>query len=160
MREALTTVDSAMALADLRPLEHSANRSIAAERYTTLLLTLLAVVALALSALGIYGVTSYAFLLRRREMGIRVALGATRPDLYRLVFRHGLALTMAGLLLGALGAAALTRWIEALLYETSRADVTAWALMAGVVLASAALACLLPARRVASTDPTLAMREH
>jgi ABC-type antimicrobial peptide transport system permease subunit len=158
VRRALGEVDPEMAISDLRTLEASARESISAERYGTLLLSVLAGVALTLSAIGIYSVTSYAFQLRRREMGIRMALGATPANLYGLVFRHGFALTLAGLALGLIGAAGLTRSIEALLFETSHADTTAWALVVGVVVVSTAVACLGPARRAAGADPTLALR--
>ena len=100
VRHALAQVDPAMAIAELRTLEVSANCSIATERYATLLLTILAAVALTLSALGIYGVMSYSFELRRKEMGIRLALGASRGNLYALVFRHGIVLTLVGLVIG------------------------------------------------------------
>jgi ABC-type antimicrobial peptide transport system permease subunit len=123
-----------------------------------LLLTVLAGTALLLAAIGIYGVTSYVFALRRRELGIRLALGATRRDLYALVFRHGLGLTAAGLALGVLGSAATVRVLANLLFDTSPADATAWAAMLAVVAVAAVAACLLPARRAASANPTGALR--
>ena len=157
VRRALSAVDPEMAIADLRPLAASAARSVANERYATLLLSVLAAVALSLSALGIYGVTSYVFTLRRREMGIRLALGASRRNLYGLVFRHGFVLTSAGLVVGFAGAAAFTRWLETLLFNTSPADSTAWLAMVVVVILSTAVACAAPARRAASASPTSAL---
>ena len=157
VRRALSAVDPEMAIADLKPLAASAARSVANERYATLLLSVLAAVALTLSALGIYGVTSYVFMLRRREMGIRLALGASRRNLYGLVFRHGFVLTGAGLVVGLAGAAAFTRWLETLLFNTSPADPTAWLAMVAVVILSTALACAVPARRAASASPTSAL---
>ena len=157
MRQALSAVDPEMAIANLSPLSASAARSVANERYATLLLSVLAAVALSLTALGIYGVTSYVFTLRRREMGIRLALGASRRHLYRLVLQHGFVLTSAGLVVGFAGAAAFTRWLETLLFNTSPADSTAWLAMVVVVILSTAAACAAPARRAASASPTSAL---
>jgi ABC-type antimicrobial peptide transport system permease subunit len=97
---------------------------------------------LTLAALGIYGVTNHVFALRRREMGVRLALGATRRDLYQLVFRHGFLLTLGGL--GLAGAAAATRSIRTLLFDTAPTDPTAWLGMILVVIASAAAAANAP----------------
>ena len=157
VRQALSAVDPEMAIADLRPLAASAARSVANERYATLLLSVLAAVALSLSALGIYAVTSFVFTLRRREMGIRLALGASRRNLYGLVFRQGFVLTSAGLVVGFAAAAAFARWLETLLFNTSPADWTAWLAMVVVVMLSTAAACAAPARRAASASPTSAL---
>jgi putative ABC transport system permease protein len=159
MRIALMAVDPQMAIADLRTLQASAARSIVTERYSTLLLSVLAAVALTLAGLGVYAVTSHVFAMRRREMGIRLALGSSRSRLYRLVFTHAFRLTAVGLLLGTGVAAIGTRWLDSLLFSTSRADSTAWSTMAGVVLLSTLLACAVPAWRAASTDPVSALRE-
>lgn len=158
MRSALLPVDAQMAIADLRTLEASAARSIVTERYATLLLSVLAAAALTLSALGIYAVTSHVFLMRRHEMGIRLALGSSRSDLYRLVLGHAFRLTAIGLVLGAGIAALGTRWLESRLFSTSPADWAAWSTMAGVVLMSTLLTCAVPAWRTASTDPVSALR--
>lgn len=112
--------------------------------------------ALTLSALGIYGVISYVFALRKREMGIRLALGAPRSDLYRLVFRHGFILMLAGLVLGLAGAAAVTRAMRTLLFNTAPTDPTAWLGMILILVISTAAAGALPARRTAGADPTVA----
>jgi putative ABC transport system permease protein len=159
IRAALLAVDPQMAVADLRTLEASAARSIATERYSTLLLSILAAAALTLSGLGIYAVTSHAFAMRRREMGIRLALGSSRSGLYRLVFKHVFRLTAIGLVLGAGVAALGTRWLESLLFSTSPADSAAWSTMAGIVLLATLIAGTVPAWRTARTDPVSALRE-
>jgi putative ABC transport system permease protein len=158
LRRAVGVLDGELAVADLRTLAAAASQSIASQRYATLLLSLLAAVALTLSALGIYGVTSCVFTLRRREMGIRLALGATRASLYALVFRHGFALTLAGLVVGLAAAAGVTRWMGTLLFQTSPADRASWVGMIGIVAVSTTVACLVPARRAATADPTEALR--
>jgi ABC-type antimicrobial peptide transport system permease subunit len=122
------------------------------------LLSVLAGAALALAALGIYGVTSYVFALRRRELGIRLALGATRANLYGLVFRHGLGLTAAGLAIGAAGSAAATRLMKDLLFNTAPTDTASWTAMIATLGAAALVACLLPARRAAAAEATVALR--
>jgi len=124
-----------------------------------LLLSVLAAAALTLSGLGVYAVTSHVFAMRRREMGIRLALGSSRSGLYRLVFRHAFRLTAIGLMLGTGIAAFVTRWLESLVFSTSPADSAAWSTMAGVVLLSTLLACAVPAWRAASTDPVSALSE-
>jgi putative ABC transport system permease protein len=159
LRGALLAVDPQMAIADLRTLEASAARSIVTERYSTLLLSVLAAAALTLAGLGVYAVTSHVFAMRRREIGIRLALGSSRGRLYRLVFRHALRLMAIGLMLGAGIAALGTRWLESLLFSTSPADSAAWSTMACVVILSTVLACAVPAWRAASTDPVSALRE-
>jgi putative ABC transport system permease protein len=158
LRRVVGSVDPEIALADVRTLAASSSESIASQRYATLLLAVLAGVALTLSALGIYGVTSYVFTLRRREMGIRLALGASRRSLYGLVFRHGFGLTVLGLAIGLAGSAGASRVLRGLLFNTETTDATAWTAMTAVVLLSTAVACFVPARRAAGSDPTWALR--
>lgn len=159
MRGALRDVDPQMAIADLRTLEASAARSIVTERYSTLVLSVLAAAALMLSGLGVYAVTSHVFSLRRREIRVRLALGSSRSGLYRLVFGHAFRLAAIGLVLGAGIAGLGTRKLESLLFSTSPADSAAWSTMVAVVLLSTLLACAVPAWRAASTDPVAALRE-
>ncbi len=160
LRRVVGSVDPEIALADVQTLAASASESIASQRYATLLLTVLAGVALTLSALGIYGVTSYVFTLRRREMGIRLALGASGRSLYGLVFRHGFTMTVLGLAIGMAGSAGAARVVRALLFNTETTDATAWIAMTAVVLLSTAVACFVPARRAAGSDPTCALRSE
>jgi putative ABC transport system permease protein len=160
LRRVVGSVDPEIALADVRTLAASASESIASQRYATLLLTVLAGVALTLSALGIYGVTSYVFTLRRRELGIRLALGASGRSLCGLVFRHGFTLTVLGLAIGMVGSAGAARVVRALLFNTQTTDATAWIAMTAVVLLSTAVACIVPARRAAGSDPTCALRSE
>jgi putative ABC transport system permease protein len=158
LRREVASIDPNLALADVQTLSDVARESIARERYTTLLLSLLAATALILGALGIYGVMSYAVSLRRHELSVRVALGASRWHLYRLVFGQGVRLTMIGLLLGLAGALATTRLLQTLLYETEPRDPSAYAFTLVAVALAACLASLLPARRAARADPISALR--
>jgi putative ABC transport system permease protein len=160
LRRVVGSADPEIALADVQTLAASASESIASQRYATLLLTVLAGVALTLSAFGIYGVTSYVFTLRRREMGIRLALGASGRSLCGLVFRHGFTLTILGLAIGMAGSAGAARVVRALLFNTETTDATAWIAMNAVVLVSTAVACFVPARRAAGSDPTCALRSE
>ncbi len=160
LRRVVGSLDPDIALADVRTLAASASESIASQRYATLLLAVLATVALTLSALGIYGVTSYVFTLRRREMGIRLALGASRGSLYGLVFRHGFMLTVVGLAIGTAGSAVVARVLRGLLFNTDAADATAWVSMTAIVALSTAVACFVPARRAAASDPAWALRSE
>ena len=158
LRSVVTAQDPQLALARVTTMVAAARGSIAAQRYATVLVSLLAAVALVLAVLGIYGVMSYVLALRRREFGLRVALGATRGRVYGLVFRYAAGLTIAGLACGVAGGAAASRGLAALLYDTSPADALAWGGMAALVLGASALACVIPARRSARVDPIVALR--
>ena len=136
----------------------SARESVARERYTAMLVGMLAMAALLLGALGIYGVLSYSVSLRRHELGLRIALGASAGDLYRLVLTGGLGLALTGLAIGGFGAYAVSRLLGALLYEVEPTDPAAYAAAGGAILLAATLACLLPARRAANSDPMLALK--
>jgi putative ABC transport system permease protein len=121
-------------------------------------LVTVAVLALALASIGLYGVLSYSVSQRRRELGVRAVLGADRGDLIRLVLREGLVVTSAGLIVGLLAAVALTRLMEDLLFGVTPLDAVSFATAPLVLLAVAIAACLLPAGRAAATDPAVALR--
>ena len=127
-------------------------------RYPAYLTGIFACVALLLALVGIYGVVSYSVAQRTHELAVRVALGARGRDVLRLVLGHGLLLALAGIVLGALGALALTRLISGMLFGVSAADPAVYGLVALLLAAVALLACLLPARRAMKVDPMVALR--
>jgi len=114
---------------------------------------------LLLASVGLYGVMSYAVSQRRRELGLRMALGATASDVLRLVMSHGLALTAAGVLIGAGAALGLTRLLQDLLYKVSPRDPLAFGAALVAMTIAATTACLLPAWRAMRTDPAQALRD-
>jgi putative ABC transport system permease protein len=124
------------------------------------LLGLFAFTALFIAATGVYGVVAYSVALRTHEMGIRMALGATKPDILLMVMSEGLRMSFAGLLLGVAGALALTRLISSFLFGVSSADVTTFFSVGAVLLAAACAAAWIPARRAIKVDPAVALRQE
>jgi putative ABC transport system permease protein len=157
LRRAVASLDSDLALSRVGTMSVFARDSIARERVSTTLMSLLALAALALAALGVYGVMGYSVALRRQEMGVRLALGATPRDLYRTVLSRGLGLTAAGLGIGLLLAVPAARLLSRLLYETSPFDPAAFVGTATLLAVVALVACLVPARRAAGADPLAAL---
>jgi putative ABC transport system permease protein len=153
-------LDPELAVSNVGTMDVFARNSIARERLSASLMGVLAMLALLLAVLGVYGVMSYSVSLRRQEMGVRLALGASPRSLYRLVLGRGLALTAVGLLIGLAGAVAAARALTSLLYETSAFDPVAFGGMAILLGATAFVAALLPARRAASADPLIALRSE
>jgi predicted permease len=159
-RKAILEVDADQPVANVRTLEQDIGRSVAARRHTLSLLGLFAALALGLAALGLYGVLAHAVALRRNEIGIRMALGAQRADVLRLVLRKGLGLTLLGLAIGFAGALALTRVVRSQLYEVGPTDPVTFVTVALLLVLVALLACWLPARRAAKVDPMEALRHE
>jgi ABC-type antimicrobial peptide transport system permease subunit len=128
-------------------------------RFTMLVLGIFSATALALAVIGIYGVLAYSVAQRRQELGIRLALGAERGDILRLVVRQGLILAIAGIAIGLIAALLLTRLISGMLYKVGALDLTTFALAPLIFLFIALLASYLPAQRATKVDPMEALRE-
>jgi len=127
-------------------------------RFVMMLMAAFAVLALTLAAVGIYGMLSYAVSHRRREFGIRLALGARPSGVLRLIVREGLTLVLTGCAIGVVGMLAAGRSLSGLLFEVKPWDTTTLAAVLGVVIVVATLACLVPGRRAAAEDPAGALR--
>jgi putative ABC transport system permease protein len=131
-----------------------------ARRYPALLIGIFAALAVILAAIGIYGVISYAVSQQTREFGIRLALGAERKDILRLIMGRGLALAGGGIGVGLVVALIVTRWLGSLLFGVSPTDPATYGALAVVLAAVALLSCYLPARRATRVDPIIALREE
>ena len=144
-------------IGDVKAMRQVVADSVSQPRFYTLLLSIYAALALVLAATGLYGVLSYAVSRRKREIGIRMALGASAGSVFRLVLGQSLRLVSGGILLGLAGAWGLTRLIAGELYRTPPADPATFAVAAGVMLAVAAAATWIPARRAVQVDPAIAL---
>ena len=158
IREAVQQVDKDQPVYDVKPMAAWVNESVARQRFNMLLLGVFAAVALVLAAIGIYGVINYSVTQRTHEIGIRLALGAQRRDVLRLVVGQGLALIMTGIACGVAGAFVLTRLMGGLLFAVSPSDPATFVIIPLLLACVALLACYLPARRAAKTDPLVALR--
>jgi ABC-type antimicrobial peptide transport system permease subunit len=141
-------------------MEQVMAESLSGRRFNMTLLMTFAALALALAAVGVYGVMNYSVMLRRRELGIRIALGARALDVLRLVLGQGLALTLIGVAVGMAGAYALTRLMESLLYGVTATDFLTFGSVSGVIILVGLLASFLPARRATKVDPMIALRSE
>ena len=142
----------------LRTIEQVFAASLANRRYSLWLVASFAAAALTLAVVGIYGVVSYGVAQRTRELGVRVALGARPGQVIGLVLGHGTRLVAAGLLLGAAGAIATTRFMQTLLFEITPTDPITYVVVAGILALAALAACQIPAIRAARVDPLVALR--
>jgi putative ABC transport system permease protein len=158
IRQAVETVDPRIALGDSRTLEELRYRAAATPRLRTMLLGTFAGLAVLLAWLGIYGVLSHSVAQRTRELGVRIAIGAGRRDVYALVIGEGVRLAGLGLAAGLVLALAAGRGFQGLLYEVSARDVPTFALVLATLIVLAALASYLPARRATRIDPIEALR--
>jgi putative ABC transport system permease protein len=158
LRAALRSEDPQLAIQDIRTMEAIIDGSVAQRRFQAMLLMAFAVSALLVASLGIYGVVSYSAARRRNEIGIRMALGAQRSQLLKLVMRQGMAPVVAGLGAGLIAALSLSRAIRGLLFGIHPGDPLTIAGVVAVLLAVGVLACLVPARRAAGTDVVEALR--
>ncbi|MCM3871733.1 MAG: ABC transporter permease [Pyrinomonadaceae bacterium] len=158
IRSEVLKLDKEQPATDIKTLNQYFSTSIAQQRFSMVLLGVFAAVALVLAAVGIYGVLSYAVTQRTHEIGIRMALGAGRRDVFQLVVGRGMLLSLIGVAGGLVAAFGLTRLMESLLFGVTATDAVTFASVAGVLLAVALLACYIPARRATKVDPLVALR--
>jgi putative ABC transport system permease protein len=158
VRRLVRDIDSRAAVDGIASLSGKLSASVAQPRFAALTLALFAALGLAVAATGLYGVLSYSVTERRREIGVRAALGATRGRLVSLVLRQGLAFTVAGLALGLFAAAGASRLLSGLLFGVTPYDTVAFAIAPVVLIVVALVACLVPAWRAAAVDPAEALR--
>jgi predicted permease len=158
IRTAVRGVDPRLVVLNVRPMDGIVGATIASRKFNAALIGLFAALALALAATGVYGVLQYSVIQRKREMGIRIAIGATSSDMIRLVVGQAVGLAAIGVAVGLAGAFALTRVIRALLFNTDPLDGLTFAVSAVVLLTIAVVSSYLPARRALRIDPTIAMR--
>lgn len=158
IRRAIWNVDPEAAIPLIKSMDQQVGDSVSLERFQTLLLASFGAAALLLALLGIYGVLAYSVSLRSQEIGIRIALGATTSNLVRLIVRQISVAVAGGLCVGLLLAAFATRWLQSQLYETKAADPLAIAASIFLLLLTAVIAAILPARRAAKVDPAIVLR--
>jgi putative ABC transport system permease protein len=159
VRAVVKELDPDLAVDDVQTMEQALNDSMARSRFSAALLALFAALALVLAVVGTYGVLSYGVTQRRREIGIRMALGARPGMVLGMVLREAGGVVVVGLAAGLLGAFALTRLMRGLLYEVSAMDAATYTAVAALLAAAAIVASLVPARQAASVDPVSAIRE-
>jgi putative ABC transport system permease protein len=160
VRDAIQAVDREVPASSIRTMQDYLAASVAPRRFNLGLLTIFAGAALVLAATGLYGVISCGVTQRRREIGIRMALGAQAGDVLRLVIGQGMAMTLGGVALGLLAALALTRLMKSLLFRVSPGDPLTFLLTTWLLTLVAFLACWIPARRAMKVDPLLALRDE
>ena len=160
VRQVVRGIDPALPAYDMGPLSETVTESVAQRRFSMLLLTLFAGIALFLAAVGLYGVVAYAVMQRTQEIGVRMAIGARPADVLRMVVGDGLKLAAIGVVIGIGVALLMARVIESMLFEVEPYDAASYGAVAAVLLVIAALACYVPARRAMRVDPLVALRQE
>jgi ABC-type antimicrobial peptide transport system permease subunit len=158
IREAVNKHDNQNVIARPQTLNETVANAMADRRSVMILLEVFAVVALVLASIGLYGVISYLVGQRTQELGIRLALGAQRRDIFRLVLGQGMKMSLIGVGVGVLAAFGVTRFLSSFLYGVSTTDAMTYTAIACLVTAVAMLACLVPALRATKVDPLIALR--
>jgi putative ABC transport system permease protein len=159
MRSAIRAVDPSQPLYDLKTMTQRVDESLTGRRFLVLLLSGFAGLALLLAAVGLYGVISYSVRMRTRELGIRLALGAQREDVLRLILGMGLQLAAMGLILGLTSVLLVGRVLSSLLYHVSLLNPLTLLATAVVLASTVLLACYVPARRAAALEPMHTLRQ-
>lgn len=160
VRETVAKIDGAIGVDSIEPVDRLLAASVARQRFYATLLAVFAVVAGALSAIGIYGVLAYSVATRTQEIGVRMALGAQRRQVLSLILRRGFLLTASGITIGLIGAAAVSRYLQSMLFGVEPTDVSTFVTVAAAFSIVAALASYLPARRATAVDPVVALRHE
>ena len=158
IRAQVRVLDPIIPISNQYTMDEVLSRAVSRPRFLTLVMTVFSTLSLVLAALGIYGLISYAVAQRTAEIGIRMALGAQSGQVLRLIAGSALRIAIAGTVVGALGAFALTRFLSGLLFGVSSLDVPTFLAMAGILTAVTLLACYVPARRAGRIQPTMALR--
>jgi predicted permease len=159
IRTAVVGVDAQQPIGGIQSMDRLIAESVGPRRLNFLLVSAFAIVALALTAAGLYGVMSYLVAQRTREIGVRMALGATPPQVVRMVLRQAGAMMIIGIGAGVLGALAVTRWITSLLFGVSAADPGIYLAVSAILAAVALGAVVVPSRRATRIDPLVALRD-
>ena len=158
IRTVIRDIDSTLPVTRVQTMDDIRSSATASQQFNLMLIGVFAVLALVLAAVGVYGVTAYSVTQRTRELGIRVALGARRGELLRLVLGHGARLAVAGLLVGVAAALALTRLMATMLFRVGERDPLTFLGVCAVLLVVSLLASLIPACRATRVDPVVALR--
>ncbi len=160
IRGRVNRLDPALPMYNVETINQLIDRTVRPEQFNTLLMGLFAILALALAAIGIYGVVSYSVRARTHEIGVRMALGAQRSDVVSLVVDQGMTLALVGAGIGIAGALGLTRFLSSLLYGVKPTDPLTFVSVSLILIGVALLACYMPARRAAKVDPMVALRHE
>jgi len=159
-QQAIHSIDSTQPISRILPLENYVGLSVQGRRFALILIGAFAAIALVLSMVGIYGVTAYSVAQRTREIGIRVALGAQRGELFGLLLRQGMLLVACGVIAGVLASLGVTRFLASLLFEVQPTDPLTFGGVVLVLVAVSAAACFIPARHAMRVDPIVALRHE
>jgi len=157
MQQAVWTVNRDLPLAAMRTMQEIYEQSLARPSFTLVTLAAAGAVALVLGVIGLYGALAYVIAQRRREIAIRLALGAQRREMTRRFVRYGLVLACAGIVLGLAAAVAVARLMESLLFGVEPVDLSTYAVVVAVLMIVVVLASWLPARRASAVDPAEAL---
>jgi ABC-type antimicrobial peptide transport system permease subunit len=158
IQDAVTSIDSSLPVFDARPMTDRVRETWGAQRLLSFLFTVFAGLALLLATIGLYGLLAYTTLKRVREIGIRLALGARPGQIRALILSHGLQLLLIGSGIGLLGAIAISRALQTVLFEVGGLDPRIYLGVGVLLFAATLLACWLPARRASRVDPIVALR--
>jgi putative ABC transport system permease protein len=159
-RTEIHAVDPAIPVSNIRPMDEIFSASVAQQRFSMLLVGVFGALAVALAAIGIYGVMGYTVTQRKHEIAVRMALGAKTNQVLKLILRDGLVLASLGVVIGLAGAFALTRLMSSLLFDVKPTDAQTFIAVSALLIFVALLACFVPARRASKVDPLIALRSE